>query len=260
METKRVREQLDAVARAAGVEQRDLWPTIHARLTERRTTRAPLPAPALGQRAVALLLAVVVALLATGTALATPAGRALIQQFGLVLAGPAPAADPATITAAQPGPLTAPNVLLSLEVAQRQVDFVIPQPAWLPAGLVLQGVHVGHGPGGGQTLAEVQASSPVQVELVYRLHAQATAGLFVQVTAGPVAGGYTFPREHAQEALVDGAPAVYIAGAWDEHGAWVPTADYQALSWERDGLTFLLRTSELGLAQANLVRIAESLR
>jgi hypothetical protein len=59
---------------------------------------------------------------------------------------------------------------------------------------------------------------------------------------------------------VGGRPAYYARGSWDEQRRWHPERDVAILSWEADGVTYVLQHSGLGLAQDDLVRIAESCR
>nr|MCU0491294.1 hypothetical protein [Chloroflexaceae bacterium] len=188
MEKQRVRQHLDAIARNAGTERRNLWPTIQQKLNspyspqEDSMSNKIIVKPAMRRKTATVVLVPLLVLLLTGTALSAPAVREFMQQrFGIVLF---PASMPRASSGEHPVPQGAASTLLGLEEAQQQVPFSIPQPGWLPEGMVLQEVWVGRGPSGGQTMEEMQANAPLQLELVYRPSAEATQGVFLQITQG----------------------------------------------------------------------------
>ena len=55
-------------------------------------------------------------------------------------------------------------------------------------------------------------------------------------------------------------PAAYAKGGWRSPGAWDETIDLQYLSWEADGMSYVLHDNGVGLSRETLIRIAESLR
>ncbi len=150
--------------------------------------------------------------------------------------------------------------LIPLPAAQRLVPFYIPLPTWLPEGLQLQGARVVRAAGLDQRSEGGSLTPPVLVTVVYCPTPESTAGIFITVTQGGEYGRFGFPPSAAQQVRVNGQPATYVHGVENKNGTWDATADYGALVWAADGLTYELRYSELGLNQATLIRIAESLR
>ena len=75
----------------------------------------------------------------------------------------------------------------------------------------------------------------------------------------------------AEEAVsVRGLPGVYVHGGWQDDGTgdpsirmgsllWDERADDAYLTWEEDGVTYLLEAHNLGLQFEELLRVAESL-
>ncbi|MCG8352398.1 MAG: hypothetical protein MI924_31920 [Chloroflexales bacterium] len=277
MDERSVRQKLDHIVNETQLPQRDLWPAIRAKA---RAQRPPQPRSAIDtkgdtfmhvlfrRKATTLIVPFLFVLALTVSMFSLPSVRASVQnfmeqRFGVVLRtlnlsniGSSP---PTQLGPEQAEQIQSANKLISLAEAQQQVGFTIPQPRWLPAGLVLQGVHVGRGPSGGATWEEVRANAPLQIELVYRPDAQSTQGIFIQITQGAFQGGYTSPREHAQPVQVHDRPAVYIKGVWNEWDQWNESADYSNLSWEHDGFTYLIRSSQLGINREDMPRIAETL-
>lgn len=110
---------------------------------------------------------------------------------------------------------------LSLAEAQRQSPFHIRVPHWIPSDLTLRGIIVGAGPSG-------DGSKPVtKVVVSYASIAKPSGGLVIEQTNGenPL-------RKN----------------------------DDSTLSWDADGLTYVLRAPGLGLAQSDLRRIQTSVR
>ncbi len=215
-------------------------------------------------RRVALGLALVVLALSlfAATPVRTLAGQTLqrlpfggVQRFGTILVDPGqyfrnetqppqnkprPKAVPKAV--GSPIPMT-PS--LSLAEAQQQVDFPMRTPSWLPPGVVFRGALVA--PDG-------------SVGVSYRSADDPSKGMGIQMHRGAGAGGYVLPASAAQNVQVNGHPAVYAAGAWDQSHQWNRAADAGLLSWEEDGFTYVFSFSGLGLSQADVIRIAESLR
>jgi hypothetical protein len=146
-----------------------------------------------------------------------------------------------------PGPMIDERVLspVSLAEAQRQVPFAIPQPTWLPEGLILKGAHV---------------SPPNWVNIFYGRTEGGDAGFGIEITYGPREGVYLYPDAAKQPVMVNGQSAVCVQGAWNEQQEWNATADVAALEWSADGFTYRMGHSGLSLTCNDLIKIAESLR
>ena len=68
------------------------------------------------------------------------------------------------------------------------------------------------------------------------------------------------PADRAEPAVVGQRPATYVRGAWRHDDTWDAALDSAILSWEAEGITYVIQFSGLGLSRNDLVRIAESLR
>jgi hypothetical protein len=148
-------------------------------------------------------------------------------------------------------PATAPRAeereipVVTLNQAQEQVSFTIPQPAWLPDGLALKGSHV---------------NPPNWAQVFYARADGKDGGLGLEATRGARQGPYAFPNNARQTATVSGQPALYVHGAWTARGEWSDQADAGTLEWSAGGFSYHLSYSGLGLTRDELVRIAESVR
>lgn len=147
-------------------------------------------------------------------------------------------ASPATQTTS--GPAVVSELysipLLSLEEAQRQVTFHIPTPAWLPAGLTLNGVRI--------------MDPWVSLSYIKQDAGFENAGLSINIAPGQVADSRDVGVQR-QKVTVNGQPAVY---------EWVEGKDLGTLSWQQDGFAYSVGGGGLGLSRDDLIRIAETLR
>jgi hypothetical protein len=134
---------------------------------------------------------------------------------------------------------------LTLAEAQKQIAFNIPQPGWLPAGLILKGSHV---------------NPPNWANVFYGYADGKEAGLGIQVAPSTGLPNYVFPESARQPVIVNGQPATYIHGAWNAQGQWNDNEDAAALEWSANGFAFHLSGSDLGLTREDLIRIAESVK
>jgi hypothetical protein len=236
----------------------------------------PRPAPRRRRRwgAAAAVAAVVVSL----ALFVTPAGAALaravlpsgLQQFfGIVSGAPTQLIPPggasaphgptsqtgssaASMPCSKAAPLSQVVCLpdLSLTDTQRGVDFIIPTPAMLPAGVSFRGGLV---------------DSPRSAYISYRLNDGAPGGLAVWIKEGTPMGGPAVPTGSIQAAEVDGSPAYYVHGDYEDSGpgtvaSWNPNADAEELTWQHNGLTFDLTAGSLQLSKVEFFQIAESVR
>jgi hypothetical protein len=134
---------------------------------------------------------------------------------------------------------------VSVAEAQRRVAFPLRLPAWLPDGLRAENADV---------------SSPRSVSVFLR-NPRSSAFLQLQQVQGLTGGGYAVDAARVQQVQVNGRPAAYAKGGWRTFGgAWDETINLAYLSWEADGVSYVLHDSGLGLDRQTLIRIAESLR
>lgn len=248
----------------------DLWPAFQERLIKHRARPARYASmnfrPTLGI-AVALALSLIVVL-----PIAVPRAQSTIrdqlQHFGIVLVdstaipvfpavAPAATASSGSPTRGTAAPtIGAPTPLLpvTLAEAQQHVPFPIRLPGWVPDGQVLRGVIVPPSP------SDLSGGSPRSTALVLYHAANGSSAVFrIEETSGVPQGGYAFPADRAREAIINGRTAVYVKGAWQSSGAWSDSADVSSLTWQEAGMTYFLQASGLGLSQADMIRIAESL-
>ena len=184
----------------------------------------------------------------------SPVGQTIadtIQHFGIT------ETNSTTIRSSPSAPgvtaVSEPVPMYSLDEAQKLVPYPIPQPSWIPTGFHLRGVFVdGNGlvslsyvPDGGSTSGR-----------------HGGFGLSVHPGTEPSLGGIVIPATAIQHVTVNGAPAVYVQGAWDNQPAalaWHDNADAARVAWAADGFTYLLSGSEMGIGRDELIRIAESI-
>jgi hypothetical protein len=254
---ERVRGLLREIAGDAVPDSVDLWPTIRSRIQAGETRHHSRP-----RSSRRLLLTVVaIATLAVVLVTATPVGAAVsrqllpygvLQRFGLVLVSPTPVTQNAPTGPASARPTAAAGISggpstpsLTLQQAQAQARFPIRTPSWLPPNVVFRGALV---------------ASDGTVVVSYRRVDDPSKGMFIQMQPGPTVGGYAVPSSAAKAIRVDGAPAVYAHGSWDQSGNWHAEADAELVSWESGGMAYVLSASSLGLSRDDMIRIASSLR
>jgi hypothetical protein len=138
---------------------------------------------------------------------------------------------------------------LTLEEAQAQVAFAIPQPASLPAGYRLREVN-------GYSYPDLPAwvPRPFFVELVYGAEGEAACSLRVypiMLGQGASTAGMNLEAtsiQEAQDVEIDGSPGVFmrLGEGWQE------------VVWEQGDL--ILALSSLNLTRDELLRIAASVQ
>jgi hypothetical protein len=218
---------------------------INRRLAHQRSPRrrslvivSSVTAVALG-----LLLAVTPARAAVGDFLRF----AFVQRFGTVLVTPRP--TPAAGAGTAPGAVAgSPQQMprLTLAEAQQLAGFPIPQPSFLPQGVVFR-----------FAFASTDHTGAV---LSYGRVGNESSGMFIQIDQGAPGGGYAIPASAARTVKIHGHDAVYAHGSWDKSGNWNGSADAALLSWQGGGFTYVMSYSGLHLSQADMIRIAESLQ
>jgi hypothetical protein len=209
--------------------------------------------------------ALLVAVGLVGTARPTQAAvEGVLQQFGLVLGEHAPVSSTTVrssqlpvashVTAQRVPQLGPQEAQRQLEQVRQQVPFPLRLPAWVPSGLILSDAVVGHG-------SSVNGSeAPVSVLISYAHGGDPSGRLTIQEIEGQAQGGIGVPASHAQDVTIDNHPAIYARGASDAKGQWYDTADVELLSWGQDGVTYVMRASDLGLTREDLVRVGASFR
>lgn len=138
---------------------------------------------------------------------------------------------------------TAPPII-SIEEAQQNAPFALPEPNWLPEELVREGARV---------------VPPNQVQVVYDHTTNAEAGLWIEVTKGTPEGAYHFPDAAKEQVMVAEQPAVCVQGAWDNAGQWHADADSGMLEWSANGFHYRIGHSGLKLTCDELIRVAASI-
>ena len=245
---------LAAVVQGLGV----VDPALEQRIAHiRQRQRAIAPARRLPRLRLAwVVAALAVLLLAIG--LLTPLGQTAVASFlavfnlGRTEVQIAPAQVTTTATAAAGS--TAVVEALTLEQAQAQVSFAIPQPAYLPPGYRLLEVH-------SYTYPDLPAwiPQPLCIELVYGDGRGDQAALHLYpITLGDRANisGLNLgasPIKDVRDVDVDGKPGVLLSlGAQGTEAIW------QELVWEQGDL--ILSLSAAGLGEDELMRIARSVQ
>ena len=161
-----------------------------------------------------------------------------------------PSALPATVTAG----VTAVEERLSLEEAQQQISFAIPQPAYLPTGYQLQGVD-------SYTYPDLPAwvPQPLFVELVYadgqgaELNLRAYSIVLDEEVSISSLNLQAQSIQGATDVDVNGQPGVVLhLGSEGARAVW------REVVWEQADL--ILSLSSVDLTEAELLRIARSVR
>ena len=134
--------------------------------------------------------------------------------------------------------------VVGIDEAQRQVEFEIPQPRWLPAGLTLQGAHV---------------APPNWAQIFYGLADASAGGMGIEINEGSKEGYYLYPDDAKQSVTIGGQTGVCVQGSWNERQEWMALSDAGALEWSANGFSYHIGHFGLGLSCENLVRIAQSL-
>ena len=135
---------------------------------------------------------------------------------------------------------------LTVAEAQQLAGFPIPQPSFLPPGVVFRFAFA--------------STDHTGVVLSYGRVGDQSSGMFIQIDQGARSGGYAIPASAARTVKVNGHDAVYAHGSWDQSQNWNSSADSALLSWQGGGFTYVMSYSGLRLSQADMIRIAESLR
>lgn len=274
--TRRIADALSECATQGIPVTADVRPAVQARFASRE--RDPLHGTSRTlrrrNRQVLGVGLIAIMLLALGLLAAVPPVQAafterLQQRFGLVLIDPqAPpptavslrvgstplAAAPLTTSRTPSTGLCTPGAMvvgcriekISVTEAQRRAAFTLRLPAWLPAGLRAENALVD--PSG--RAVSIFLRNPGAVDFVQ-----------LQQVQGLTGGGYAVDAARVQQVQVSGRPAAYAKGGWRTFGGvWDETINLAYLSWEADGVSYVLHDNGLGLDRETLIRIAESLR
>lgn len=265
MRNNDVSRLLREIAAEAVPGDRDPWPLVRARIptgpgSSHRSpsiTLAPRPAHIVG--AIALLLLI-------GLTVSAPVTRATVRSLGVSLLRPGntqPSAGPTAVPASPPvvarsnGPQW-PGEPLAVTKAQQHVAFPISLPAWLPDGVDVEHAYLIQ-----RTAATGQQATEVDVVAYPR---SGSGWLGIHQIRGQLERPYGLDADHVQKVSVAGQPAIYAHGTWNGRDSptaspsgWDPQADANLLTWERGGVTYVLRAVGLRLSLEDAIRIAESL-
>jgi hypothetical protein len=235
---------------------------------QRSKQRAPITRHRNYQSVLSVRKAIIIVsmvLLTLGLFASIPAARAaigdMLQRFGLVLTNQASIEDSSSLQRsfdAVPLVVEQDVPLVSFATAQQQVPFTIPLPSWLPKDLELVGARVGEGPSSEEIEAPLAVVLSFQRKNATELYS--SAGMFIQLYASELSGGYEIPSLESRNVLVNNQVAIYAEGAWTPDHQWNDEADVLILSWEDGRFTYVLSASGLGINIDQAVRIAESIR
>lgn len=149
--------------------------------------------------------------------------------------------------------------LVGLEEAQSKAPFHIPIPTKLPSGLVLQGVRIGQGPSADGKEAGTTVVISYAVDDSTQPANSGRGTLFIQMTSGEFTGGYNFPANEGERTTVNGEPAVYVQGSW-QNELWNDMSDVKTVAWTHNDIAYLIQASNLNLSRDDLAAIAQSLQ
>ncbi len=256
MEEQQLREVLYQIAERE-VPSVDLWRLIKPEAvsvshgSKRRLNRAP--GFASNRLARGMLVGLILtAFLGLFTASHIAVGQVL-QQLGIVTVSSTPKAPIA-------GGQNAPHVVgsgrltqwESLSAVQQQIGFQVHLPAWLPSGVSIEGA------------ALTADAGTLQGAIVrYGSATNAAMTMGVQETKGAVTGSYGVPAGASVQTSVGGQSAAYTHGVWTTAAGsaarWNPQADFSMVSWESDGIVYVLSAYDSGFSRDEMLRIAGSL-
>lgn len=199
--------------------------------------------------------------------LTTPVARATLWDwlygFGLVAETQITGRTLPVETPVQPNDAPAP---LTLATIQQQAPFPVQPPTQLPDGLRFTGGFV------------MPTATETSVTLAYHLTDEPAGGypldaplLFVAISDGALPNRPLVAEGYQQAVIIGKTVGIYTHGDWQSGSperttdsqtgplAWDSTADVAWLTWQTDGLNYLLYAQGLGLAADEMVRIAESM-
>lgn len=211
--------------------------------------------------ATALTLMLVLLLMATPTARAT--FWDWLHGFGVVQERSV-AHQPVPLTSAVLVPENQPAISLT-EIAA-QAPFPVGLPQWLPDDLLFTGGFVEALENGTQVTLAYHLTLPA--EDPYPFDAPL---LFILISDGPIANRPFVAEEYIVPIRLDKTVGMYAQGGWQSNSPvtpaattvddlyWDETLDAAWLSWQRNGLNYLLYAQGLGTTQAEITQIATSI-
>lgn len=199
--------------------------------------------------------------------LTTPVARATLWDwlygFGLVEETQLTGRTIPVETPAQPTDASAP---LTLATIQQQAPFKVQPPTQLPAGLRFTGGFV------------MPTATETSVTLAYHLTDEPAGGypldaplLFVAISDGALPNRPLVAEGYQQAVIIGKNVGIYTHGDWQSDTparptdsqtgplSWDPEADVAWLTWQADGLNYLLYAQGLGLTADDMAQIAESM-
>lgn len=194
--------------------------------------------------------------LSVGLLLTTPSVRATLglvtERFGLVLMGEQP--RPTTTSVGNSG-FRPPS--LGLDEAQRLAPFQISLPAWLPDRVVLD--HIFCQPN--MQKPENSKGSADKCGVLYRIVENRQSSdpvVILDMSATSYGGGVMVNAAKAVEIKVNGLPALYVKGGYEENMEWRDDAPTSYLAWTRPDAKYVLLGTNV--SREDLLRVAESIK
>lgn len=192
----------------------------------------------------------------------------IIQRMGIALVDTSQFDQNVEVVSVEPIRNT-PAPSLSIAEIRRQIAFPLMQPGWLPQEL-------DHYYGSLSKYDPVENQIPgsgMSVTLYYYRSADhdfQQGVLYLRANDGPIPAPPLLAQSREQEVTVNGQPGIYIHGGWQDDGSgdpnikmgalqWDDQADDAYLSWEQDGVTYLLEAHNLGFGLEDLLKIAASM-
>jgi hypothetical protein len=210
--------------------------------------------PGWGWAAAGLVTVLLVVVLLTPLGQTAVAGFLAAFSLGRTEVTIQPVYTPSALPATAMAGATAVRESLGLEEAQGQVSYAIPQPAHLPSGYRLAGVH-------GYTYPDLPAwvPQPFFLELVYK--DGAGDELILRVYSIALGDAGSISKLNLQATSIQDARDVDVsgqAGVLLQLGSDRTGAVWQELVWEQDELIVALSSGHLG--EDELLRVARSIR
>lgn len=151
--------------------------------------------------------------------------------------------------------------ILDLTQAQGLVDFRIRIATWVPDSLQLVGIRMYPKP---PDFSDYDQRAAVVYKQADSSSGASTASVTIDEKPGSPVGGPAVPASAAHTVHINGLPAVYVHGSYENKpggpGQWNANADTAELSWQADGITYHLTATGPGLSESDLVQIAASIR
>lgn len=226
----------------------------------------------LGSMKMRTALALLVTVFILGSLVFVPAVRAfaeeVIQRLGIAYLNTERLDSHAQVIGIEATKNFSPPHSLTIQQAEEQINFVMMLPTWLPEKLTFTSIGISEydlqgWEGSGKKLSITYSASD----------SFDPAGGIVNLYAndGPINAPPLLAETSQQLVNVNGQPGYYVHGGWQDNGMgdpeirlgnllWDDQTDDAYLTWEQNGVTYLLEVHNLGLELDDLLRIAESFK